>query len=111
MCDKSWITSHVGVYLWRKAKDGVASTGFTSQRLEPYAFSPPTADDHRSIDESDIAVVFYAESVLDDWTKGIQNNARFQRRGRLLTRLLRGVTDPWTHSRAYSSATASPSRP
>jgi len=86
VCDKSWITSHVGVYLWRKAKDGVASTGFTSQRLEPYAFSPPTADDHRSIDESDIAVVLYAESVLDDWTKGVQNNARFQRRGRLLTR-------------------------
>jgi len=86
VCGKSWISSHVGVYLWRKAKGGVASTGFTSQHLDPYAFSPPTADDHRSIDESDIAVVFYAESVLDDWTKGIQNNARFRRRDRLLTR-------------------------
>jgi len=86
VCGKSWITSHVGVYLWRKAKHGVASTGFTSQRLEPYAFSSPTADDHWSIDENDITVVFYAESVLDDWTKGVQNNARFRRRNRLLTR-------------------------
>jgi len=39
-----WITSHLGILLWRDPEDSISLTGFTSEGLEPCTASPAATD-------------------------------------------------------------------